>query len=125
MTRKSVLVVDDDPAVRSMVREILELHTSYEVVAEAENGCDAILQAAKVNPDLIILEHFMPTMNGLDAAPLLKKVVPDTRLILFTAHDGAELQRHALAAGIEAVVSKERLSELIPQAQRLLSTANA
>ena len=117
--------MDDDPAVRSMVREILELHTSYEVVAEAENGCDAVLQAAKVNPDLIVLDLSMPTMNGLDAAPLLKKVVPDARVILFTVHDGAEIQRNALAAGIEAVVSKERFSELIPQAQRLLSTANA
>jgi DNA-binding NarL/FixJ family response regulator len=63
----------------------------------------------------------MPVMNGLEAAPLLIKILPDVWLILFTAHDGPEVQRLSRAAGIHAVVQKSSAStQLIAQAEALL-----
>jgi len=65
----------------------------------------------------------MPVMTGLDAAPLLRKHLPDTRIILFTVQEGREVERLACAAGIHAVVSKNQAaSKLILQAQALLAS---
>lgn len=126
MPKKRIFVVDDNPVVRSMVRQLFQSETNCEIAGEAENGRDAIAKAAFVKPDLIVLDLTMPVMSGLDAAPFLRKVLPETRLILFTVHSGPEVERLAFAAGIEAVVSKDRgASELIPRAQELLSAAHA
>lgn len=92
------------------------------MVGEAENGREAIAKAAFAKPDLIVLDLTMPVMSGLDAAPFLRRVLPETRLILFTVHQGREVERLAYKAGIQAVVSKDRaVSELISNAQALLA----
>lgn len=123
MPKKRIFVVDDNFVVRSMVRQLFESETNYEVAGEAENGRDAIAKAESLKPDLIILDLSMPIMGGLEAAPFLKRVLPETRLILFTVDSGPEVERLALAAGIEAVVSKDNaVSELVTHAQALLST---
>jgi CheY-like chemotaxis protein len=65
----------------------------------------------------------MPLMTGLDAASLLRQLLPDTRIILFTQQEGSEVERLARAAGINAVVSKgQAASELVLKAQALLSS---
>lgn len=120
MPRKRIFVVDDSPIVRSMVRQLFQ-SADYEIAGEADNGRDAIAKAAFAKPDLIILDLNMPVMSGLDAAPFLKRVLPETPLILFTISQGREIERLAFAAGIQAVVSKDDAAyELIPHAQALL-----
>ena len=123
MAKKRIFVVDDNPVMRSMVRQLFESTASYDVAGEAENGRDAIEKAKSLKPDLIILDLSMPVMSGLEAAPFLKKVAPQTPLILFTVHEGREVERLARAAGIQAIVSKNKASELIPRAQSLLAAS--
>lgn len=124
MRKKRIFVVDDNPTVRSMVRQLFESEANCVVVGEAENGRDGIAKAAFSKPDLIVLDLSMPVMSGLDAAPFLKRILPETRLLLFTVHNGREIERLARAAGIEAVVSKDKAaSQLIPHAQALLALA--
>ena len=121
--KKRVLLVDDNSVVRSLVRQLFELQPGFEISGEAENGRDAIEKAENLKPDVIILDLSMPVMTGLDAAPLLRKVLPDTRIILFTVQEGSAVERLARAAGINAVVSKNQAaSELILQAQSLLAS---
>ena len=126
MPKKCVLLVDDNSAVRSLVRQLFELEPDFEISGEAENGRDAVEKAEKLKPDLIILDLIMPVMTGLDAAPLLKQLLPDTLIILFTQQEGSEvgrLARAAGAAGIDAVVSKSQAaSELVLKAQALLAS---
>src|SRR5437773_2981751 len=120
MPKKRVLVVDDNALVRSMVRQLFESNADFEVSGEAENGRDAIQKAENLKPDLIILDLAMPVMTGIEAAPLLRKVLPDARLILFTVSEGPEVDRLA-RAGIHAVVPKIRgASKLILKGQALL-----
>ena len=122
MSKKRVLLVDDNPVVRSLVRQLFELEPDFEISGEAENGRNAVEKAENLKPDLIILDLVMPVMTGLDAAPLLRELLPDTRIILFTVQEGSELERLALAAGIDAVVVKNQAaSELVLQAKTLLS----
>jgi len=104
-----------------MVRQLFESNADFEVSGEAENGRDAIQKAENLKPDLIILDLAMPVMTGIEAAPLLRKVLPDARLILFTVSEGPEVDRLARAAGIHAVVPKIRgASKLILKGQALL-----
>lgn len=117
-----VLLVDDSAIMRSMVRRLFESEPGFEVSGEAENGQEAIEKATNLKPDLIVLDLAMPVMTGLDAAPVLKKMLPATLLILFTIHEGGEVTKLALAAGIHAVVSKtQAAATLIRQAQVLLA----
>jgi two-component system nitrate/nitrite response regulator NarL len=121
MPKKRVLLVDENPVVRSLVRQLFELEPDFEISGEAENGRDAVEKAENLKPDLIILDLAMPVMTGLDAAPLLRKVVPDARIILFTVQEGREVERLARAARTHAVVSKSQAaSKLILRAQGLL-----
>src|ERR1700733_9598303 len=103
MPKLRILLVDDNPVVRSMVRQLFESHPDFEVAGAAEKGREGIAEAGNLKPDLIVLDLAMPVMTGLDAAPVLRKVLPHARLILFTVHEGQEVQRLARAAGIHAV----------------------
>lgn len=121
MRKKRVLIVDDNLAVRSMVRKVFELEPIFEVAGEAENGLEAIQKAEALKPDLVILDLTMPIMTGLDAAPKLLERLPNVCIILFTVEESKELTRLAQAQGIHAVVSKQQaVSELVSQAQSLL-----
>jgi len=123
MPAKRILVVDDNAVVRTLVRKLLESQSDFEIAGEAENGRDAIDKAEKLKPDLIILDLVMPIMTGLDAAPLLKQLLPDVLIILFTQQEGSEVERLAQAAGIDAVVSKSQVaSELFLKAQVLIAS---
>jgi DNA-binding NarL/FixJ family response regulator len=123
MPTKRVLLVDDNSVVRFSLRRLFESQPDFEISGEAENGSDAVEQAEKLKPDLIILDLIMPVMNGLNAAPLIKKLLPDTPIILFTQEQASEVERLAHAAGIDAVVLKSQVaSELVLKAQALLAS---
>ena len=123
MPKKRVLFVDDNSVVRSLVRQLFELMPDFEISGEAENGRDAVEKAESLKPNLIILDLSMPVMTGLDAAPLLRKLLPDTGIILFTVQDGPHVEQLARGAGIHAVVSKNQpASKLILQARAMLAS---
>ena len=91
------------------------------MVGEAEHGREAVEKAASLRPDLIVLDLSMPMMNGLEAAPLLIKILPNVWLILFTLFESPEVFRAAREAGIHAVVLKNHArTHLISQAEALL-----
>lgn len=121
MPAKRVLLVDDNAVVRTLLRRLFEPQPDFEISGEAENGRDAVEKAEKLKPDLIILDLSMPVMTGLEAAALLKRLLPDTRIILFTQHEGREVKQLAQTARVDAVVSKsEAVSDLVVKAQALL-----
>jgi CheY-like chemotaxis protein len=102
-----VLIVDDIPEIRKLLREFLE-EPEFVVCGEAVDGNDAIGQTRKLKPDLIILDASMPVLNGIQAAPLLKKLRPSALIILFTAHELMMRGLHATEMGVDAVVAKDR-----------------
>jgi two-component system chemotaxis response regulator CheY len=93
----------------------------FEICAEAENGIEAIKKAALFQPDLITLDLSMPVMNGLEAAPELKRLLPHTRIILFTQFGHAMQEAQVRAMGIDALVSKsDSIDLLVKKAQMFL-----
>jgi chemotaxis response regulator CheB len=75
---KRILIVDDLPEMRKLIRTYIEEETGFCVCGEAIDGLDAIDKAQNLRPDLIILDASMPRMNGIEAAPKLKKLLPET-----------------------------------------------
>jgi len=117
-----VLVVDDSPLMRRMVRDLLESEPGFRIVGEAENGREAIQKAKQLQPDLVVLDLGMPVMNGLEAASGIKRAVSDVRIILFTLYGDADVERTARSLRIDAVVSKENLDRVVETARRLVDS---
>jgi DNA-binding NarL/FixJ family response regulator len=120
---KGILIVDDSSLVRRCLRTFLETHTEWNVCGEAENGRDAIDQAQRLHPDLILLDSSMPVMNGFQAAHELHKLMPEVPLLMFTTFGSSHLEREAKASGIAAVRSKsEALHALVSSIHDLLES---
>ena len=103
---KRVLLVDDSPVVVKVLRQFFMHESDFEVCGEAENGRDAIEKAQKLNPDLIVTDFSMPIMNGLEETRLLKQLMPDLPVIVYTAYSDPFMENELRAAGASAVVSK-------------------
>jgi DNA-binding NarL/FixJ family response regulator len=105
---KRILIVDDLPQMRKLIRDYLEEETDFSICGEAIDGLHAIEKAQNLKPDLIILDASMPRMNGIEAAPKLKKLLPETPIILFTYHESMMQGFDAGQIGVDAVVTKDR-----------------
>jgi CheY-like chemotaxis protein len=103
---KSILVVDDSPTVRKVTRLFLETQLELEVCGEAVDGVDAIEKAKKLKPDLIVLDLAMPEMNGIEAASVIKGMMPKVPIVLFTLYRESIGDALASAVGVDAVLSK-------------------
>jgi DNA-binding NarL/FixJ family response regulator len=103
---KSILLVDDKPFLRGILKQYLEQQSNYKICGEADDGFDGIVKAQQLRPDLIVLDFQMPVMNGLDAAKRLKTLLPDIPIVMLTAFDSLAIEREAIAVGIRAVQSK-------------------
>lgn len=101
-----VLVVDDDPAMRIMVRAMLERHPRLHVTSEAFNGKDAVAIAERTCPDAVVLGMQMPFMDGITAASLIKRVCSVTAIVIFSAVTTPTLVQKAFDAGVDLYLSK-------------------
>jgi DNA-binding NarL/FixJ family response regulator len=118
MARYEVLLVDDNPVVRQIVRQILEKESQLRICGEADDGKEALEKAKLLQPDIVILDLSMPRMGGLEAAPQIRDLLPDACLILFTLYGNQEIERVAKQAGIDAVISKaDRGGKLVKAAK--------
>jgi CheY-like chemotaxis protein len=104
---KRVLIIDDIEEIRKLLREFLE-EAEFIVCGEASDGRAAIEQAGALKPDLIILDASMPVMTGIQAAPRLRKLLPSTPIVLFTAHEYMMQGLNPIELGVDAVISKDR-----------------
>lgn len=119
MTR--ILIADDHDVVRSGVRAILEARAGWEVVGEAADGKSAISEAAKMRPDVVILDYGLPLVNGVEAARQIKTRVPGTEILIFTMHDTDSLVRDVLEAGARGFLLKSDAKDLLISAVESLA----
>jgi DNA-binding NarL/FixJ family response regulator len=103
---KNILIVDDSDITRKIIRLFLEIQIGFEVCGEAVDGLDAIEKAKKLKPDLILLDLAMPRMNGIEAASVIKGMMPPVSIVLFTMYKETVGKALASAVGIDAVLSK-------------------
>lgn len=102
----SVLIVDDTPDMRLLLRTVLGHVDGYVVVGEAGDGAAAVEAARRLRPDVVLLDLAMPKMDGLEALPLIKEAVPQCHVIVLSAFESSRMEKPALAAGATAYVQK-------------------
>jgi DNA-binding NarL/FixJ family response regulator len=103
---KRILVADDSDAVRKVVHTYLA-ERDFDVCGEAASGQDTIEKARELNPDLILLDVAMPRTNGIEAASVLKAMIPNVRIVLFTMYSEAVARTFpGKRLAVDAIVAK-------------------
>ena len=115
-----ILIADDHTVVRSGVRRILEDHPTWSVVAEAADGKEAITKAIATKPDIAILDHSLPLIDGIEVTRQIRLRMPSIEVLIFTMHDNDNLLRDMVKAGARGYVLKSDAQEhLIAAVQSL------
>jgi len=100
-----VLIVDDHPLTQEALASLLTQH-GFEIVAQASSGDEAIKQAAKQQPDLVLLDLSMPGMSGLEALPEIRRVAPGAEVVVLTASGTEENLLRAIKGGASGYLLK-------------------
>ncbi|MEU3890300.1 response regulator transcription factor [Streptomyces sp. NPDC029041] len=101
-----ILLADDHALVRRGVRLILDAEPDLSVIAEADDGAEAVARAREHRPDLAVLDIAMPRLTGLQAARELSRTCPGTRILILTMYDNEQYLFEALGAGASGYVLK-------------------
>jgi DNA-binding NarL/FixJ family response regulator len=110
-----VVLVDDVPELRLLVRITLEDDPGIEVVGEAANGRDGVAVVQRTAPDLVLLDLSMPDMDGLEAIPLMRAHAPDARVVVLSGHEAGRVSLEALDQGASRYINKAAGLETIPR----------
>jgi DNA-binding NarL/FixJ family response regulator len=120
-----VLVADDQALMRTGFRMILDAEEDIEVVGEAIDGADAIRQFERLRPDVVVMDVRMPTMDGIEATRRLTAAEPPARVLILTTFDLDEYVYEALRAGASGFLLKDRPSEELVAAVRIVAGGDA
>jgi CheY-like chemotaxis protein len=117
---RSVLIADDSASMRRSVRFLLERHRTELRISEAVDGVDAIEKARGAKPDLILLDLAMPRLNGVEAASILKYILPKTPIILFTMHTDLHADSLSAFINVDFVSKVDGVSRLLERVDTYL-----
>jgi two-component system response regulator NreC len=102
-----VLIVDDHAVVRSGLRHVLEAESDIEVVGEASDMSEAVLEARAQKPDVVLMDVVMPGSSGIEATPAVLKEAPEAKVLVLSMQDDPRYVREAFSAGASGYVLKE------------------
>lgn len=110
-----IIIADDHDLVRFGARNLIETQPGWRVCGEAQTGREAVALAEKLKPDVVVLDIEMPELNGLDATRQIKRLLPDTEVIVLTGHETEELVHAVFEAGARSYIFKtDAMIHLIP-----------
>jgi DNA-binding NarL/FixJ family response regulator len=119
--RSRILIVEDHKGIRSSLRQWLSTVFQDFMIRDASTGEDAVELCKEIKPDVIVMDIKLPGINGILATKQIKKMFPDTKVIILTVYDIPAFQSEASAAGASAFISKNNMyKELVPTIQRLM-----
>jgi DNA-binding NarL/FixJ family response regulator len=114
--RQRIVIVEDHRLVRQGLRALLLADPELEIVAEAENGCDAVRCVGEVMPDLVLMDLSMPGMNGIEATSEIKSRYPKVKILVLTVHENEEYIHSSLRSGANGYVVKDATREKFMEA---------
>ena len=115
-----ILIADDNPAVRTALRHLLENAGDWQIV-DVENGQQAIAKAHEIHPNVVLLDLVMPVMDGLTAARELSKLFPDLPLLMHTLHWSPQVELEAQKVGVRKVIPKADSKGLMSAIEQALA----
>jgi DNA-binding NarL/FixJ family response regulator len=116
-----VLVVDDYEPWRRFVSTTLQKQPELQIIGEAVDGLEAVQKAGELQPDLIVLDIGLPSLNGIEAARRIRKLSPESKILFISQESSADVVQEALALGALGYVVKAHAgSELLPAVEVVL-----
>lgn len=106
-TKLTIVIAEDHAILRDGLRSLLERTGRFDILAEADNGRDAVNLAVSHEPQIVLIDLSMPIINGTEAIPQIRRRLPDTKIIALTMHKAEEFVRAVFAAGANAYVLKD------------------
>ena len=116
MNNIRILIADDHELIRRGLVSALADRPEWSIVAEAADGRQACEMAARLTPEIAVLDLTMPELNGLDATRQIRASTPKTRILIVTAHESEQLIRDVLDAGAMGYVLKSDAGRILVQA---------
>jgi len=110
-----VLVVDDFEPWRNFLRSTLQKELGLQVIGEVSDGVEAVKEAEKLQPDLVLLDIGLPTLNGIEVAKRIHEIVPDAKILFLTQNNDLDVLGTCMANGARGYLLKmDAEGELIP-----------
>jgi len=117
----TLLLVEDFRPFRTFVASLLDGNPDLRLVCEASDGGEAVAKAQELRPDVVLMDIGLPTLNGLEAARRIRKLVPATKIVFLTQEASAEVLQEALGLGAWGYIVKQQAgSELLEGLARIL-----
>lgn len=101
-----VLVADDHEVMRNGIRTLIEHEPGWQVCGTASNGQEAVETAKRLKPEVVVLDMTMPEMDGMEALRQIKRALPDTEVVIFSAHHSEEVIEQLFDAGAKSYIQK-------------------
>ncbi|HCI82767.1 MAG TPA: DNA-binding response regulator [Ktedonobacter sp.] len=122
MQKIRILLADDHTILRAGLRMMLNAQPDMEVVGEAQDGRQAIAEVQRLQPDVVLMDITMPDMNGIDATRQIKRMLPETKVLVLTMHENDEYVFQALRAGAAGYMLKEAADTDLISALRIIQS---
>ena len=124
MKRITVLLAEDHTIVREGFRKLLEVEDDLEVAGEAQTGRQAVEMAKKLHPDVVLMDIAMPLLNGLEATRQIRQAVPDTKVLILSAHSDDAYVEQVIALGAAGYLIKQTSAHFLSEAIREVHKGN-
>jgi DNA-binding NarL/FixJ family response regulator len=118
-----ILIADDSELIRRGIGILLAQEVNWQVCGEASDGAEALEKARALKPDLVLLDISMPGVNGFETSRQMRQEIPETRILLISHHDAAQMLSSALDAGADGCLDKGRLATELVGAIRGLESS--
>ena len=110
-----IMLADDNHRLRGQLRNLVESRPGWQVVAEAVNGRDAVQKAAELLPDVLVIDYYMPELDGISAIPEIRRAAPQAEIVVLTVDNARFTVARAVNAGARGYVAKsEIVKDLMP-----------
>ncbi|AZV45282.1 response regulator [Peribacillus asahii] len=119
--KTNIVIIDDHQLFREGVKRILDFEASFDVVAEGDDGSDAVNLVENYHPDVVIMDINMPNVNGIEATQQLIQQYPETKVIILSIHDDENYVQHALKTGAQGYLLKEMDADALIEAVRVVA----
>ena len=120
-----ILLVEDFEPFRKLIRTLLQGQSGLDIIAEVGDGQEAVRKAAELQPCLILLDIGLPSLNGFDAARLIRQRSPSSKILFVSQESSSEIIHEALRLGAGGFVTKSRVgTDLLPAIQAVLLGEN-
>lgn len=106
MSQIRILLADDHAITREGTRRLFDAEADFEVIAECADGEETIRLAQELRPDILLLDISMPRLNGIQVAQVIRRTVPETRIVILTGYDNPQYAKAVESLGVAAYLSK-------------------